>query len=153
MKTLELKIPPALVFGLVVWLMWWIASLDTIHFVNTELGRILFWILSGIGVLFGVAGLYSFYRARTSIDPHKPDKASSLVTTGVYRITRNPMYVGLAIILIGWAFRLGSLVSMMGVVIFVFYITHFQIIPEERAMQEKFGKAFEAYKSSVRRWL
>src|SRR6056297_2001741 len=110
MKTLELKIPPALVFGLVVWLMWWIASLDTIHFVNTELGRILFWILSGIGVLFGVAGLYSFYRARTSIDPHKPDKASSLVTTGVYRITRNPMYVGLAIILIGWAFRLGSLV-------------------------------------------
>ena len=129
---LELKIPPAIVFGLIAWGMWWIASLDTGHFVGPELGRALFWILFGIGTLFGLAGVYSFYRARTSVDPHKPEKASSLVTSGVYRITRNPMYVGLAIILGAWAIWLGSLLSMAGVVIFMLYITRFQIIPEER---------------------
>jgi len=153
MDTLELKIPPAIVFALIGWLMWWIASIDPIQFVDAELGRTLFWILSGIGVLFGVAGLYSFYRARTSIDPHMPDKTSSLVTSGVYRISRNPMYVGLAIILCAWAIRLGSLISMAGVVLFVLYITRFQIIPEERVMEEKFSAEFEAYKSRVKRWL
>lgn len=153
MNSLELKIPPAIVFGLIAWGMWWIASLDTGHFVDPELGQALFWILFGIGTLFGVAGLYSFYRARTSVDPHKPEKASSLVTAGVYRITRNPMYVGLAIILGAWAIRLGSLLSMAGVVIFMLYITRFQIIPEERVMREKFGEQHEKYHSKVRRWL
>ncbi|PWN06723.1 methyltransferase family protein [Rhodohalobacter mucosus] len=153
MKSLELKIPPAIVFGLIALGMWWIASLDTGHFVDPELGRVLFWILFGIGTLFGIAGLISFYRARTSIDPHKPEKVSSLVTSGIYRLSRNPMYVGLAIILGAWAIRLGSLLSMIGVVLFVLYITRFQIIPEERVMNEKFGEEFEEYRSRVRRWL
>ena len=153
MNFLELKIPPAIVFGLIGWGMWWVASLDSGHFVDPELGRILFWILSGIGALFGVAGLYSFYRQRTSIDPHKPGKASSLVTSGIYRISRNPMYVGLGIILGAWAVRLGSLLSLIGVVLFMLYMTRFQIIPEERVMKEKFGEEFEAYRSNVRRWL
>jgi protein-S-isoprenylcysteine O-methyltransferase Ste14 len=153
METLELKIPPAIVFGLTGWLMWWIASLDPIHFVEAEHGRKLFWILSGIGVLLGAAGLYSFYNVRTSIDPHAPDKASCLVTSGIYRISRNPMYVGLGFILVAWAFRLGSLISMAGAVLFILYITRFQIIPEERVMQEKFGTEFESYKSQVRRWI
>ena len=153
MNFLELKIPPAIVFGLIAWGMWWVASIDSGHFVDPELGRVLFWILSGIGGMFGVAGLYSFYRARTSFDPHKPDKASALVTSGIYRISRNPMYVGLGIILGAWAIWLGSLLSMVGVVLFMLYITRFQIVPEERAIEEKFGEEFEEYKSKVRRWL
>ena len=153
MNSLELKIPPAIVFGLIAWGMWWIASFDNGHFVDPELGQILSWILFGIGALFGAAGVFSFIRARTTVDPHKPEKASSLVTSGIYRITRNPMYVGLGIILGAWAIRLGSLLSMAGVVLFVLYITRFQIIPEERVMKEKFGEEFEEYRSKVRRWL
>jgi protein-S-isoprenylcysteine O-methyltransferase Ste14 len=87
------------------------------------------------------------------VDPHKPEKASSLVTSGVYRITRNPMYVALGLALGAWGIRLGSLLSMAGVVLFMLYITRFQIIPEERVMKEKFGEQFEAYQSRVRRWL
>jgi protein-S-isoprenylcysteine O-methyltransferase Ste14 len=154
MNTLELKIPPAIVFGFTALLMWWLEDLSPGLFVSKEFGRILTLILFGSGALFGAAALFSFYRARTSIDPHKPEKAKMLVTSGVYRITRNPMYLGMALFLAGWAIRLGSLLSLMiGLFFFVIYISRFQILPEERVMSKKFGSKYDEYKSSVRMWI
>jgi protein-S-isoprenylcysteine O-methyltransferase Ste14 len=106
-----------------------------------------------IGVTFCVAGVVSFKIAKTTVNPSKPDQASELVTSGVYRISRNPMYVGFAFILLGWGVWLTSMLAILTIVGFVTYLTQFQIIPEERALTTLFGQQFTDYKAKVRRWL
>jgi len=101
----------------------------------------------------GIAGVRAFQRARTTVDPLRPEKASALVTSGIYRRTRNPMYVALAIALLGWAIWLGHPLALLGVAAFVAWINRFQIAPEERALRALFGPEFERYCSEVRRWL
>ena len=82
-----------------------------------------------------------------------PEAASALVRSGIYRTTRNPMYVGLLLILVAWAVLLSSVWTLLGPLVFVLYITRFQIIPEESALSALFGADYAAYQSSVRRWL
>jgi protein-S-isoprenylcysteine O-methyltransferase Ste14 len=106
-----------------------------------------------IGAAFSVAGMLSFRRAGTTINPLKPEAATSFVSSGIYRVTRNPMYVGLAICLLGWTIYLGSPWALAGVAAFVLYIDRFQVRPEERALATLFGPEYEAYKARVRRWL
>ncbi|MEO8280563.1 MAG: isoprenylcysteine carboxylmethyltransferase family protein, partial [Ideonella sp.] len=108
-------------------------------------------LVAGIGI--SVAGLLAFRRAKTTVNPTKPERASALVTTGIYRVTRNPMYLGLALVLIAWAVFLSSAWALLGVVGFALYMGRFQIAPEERALSRLFGSEFESYKASVRRWL
>jgi protein-S-isoprenylcysteine O-methyltransferase Ste14 len=106
---------------------------------------------AGLGVMaFAIA---QFARARTTIDPLHPAAASALVGGGVFRLTRNPMYLGMALVLAGLALWLGDGGSALLVAGFVAYITRFQIVPEERALRANFGEAFEAYAARVRRWL
>jgi protein-S-isoprenylcysteine O-methyltransferase Ste14 len=88
--------------------------------------------LAILGIAFAVSGAMQFKCVQTSLNPRNPEDASILLTNGVYRITRNPMYVGLMIILLGWAVFLASPVSLGGVVAFIAYINRFQIMPEER---------------------
>ena len=105
------------------------------------------------GALVTVSGLIEFRRARTTVNPLKPDTSSALVTRGVYGVTRNPMYIGLAIMLVGWAVFLANAAALIGVVGFTWYIDRFQIAPEERALAALFGAEFESYRRDVRRWL
>lgn len=83
----------------------------------------------------------------------RPDAASTLVTSGIYRVTRNPMYLGILFALLGWGLFLSNLGSLLFCGVFVLYMSRFQIQPEERALEVKFGVAFIMYKSRVRRWL
>ncbi len=106
-----------------------------------------------VGFLFGLLGIISFKLANTTINPLKPEATSALVKSGIYKISRNPMYVGLAFLLTAWCLYLGSLLSLVSVILFVSYIYRFQIIPEERAMESLFGDDFIDYKSKVRRWI
>jgi protein-S-isoprenylcysteine O-methyltransferase Ste14 len=99
-----------------------------------------------------VAGI-SFRRARTTVEPTRPDTTSSLITTGIYGITRNPIYVGMALMLLGWAIFLLNIASFVMIAVFVAYIWRFQITPEERALSILFKNEYTAYKSKVRRWL
>ena len=92
-------------------------------------------------------------RARTTINPVKPSSASSLVITGIYRLTRNPMYLGSLFILLGWAVFLANVLAFLLLPGFVLYINRFQIIPEETALSGIFGSEFATYKANVRRWL
>ena len=82
-----------------------------------------------------------------------PEQASTLVTSGVYRFTRNPMYVGILLLLAAVAAHLGSVLALLGLPAFVFWIGRFQIAPEERALRAKFGSAYDDYTRAVRRWL
>lgn len=110
-------------------------------------------VLAVVGVSFDLLGLLAFFQVRTSINPLRPDKASVLVTHGIYRVTRNPMYVGLLFLLTAWAVFLASPWALLGPGLFVVTMNRFQIAPEERVMREKFGKDFEDYVARVRRWL
>ena len=98
-------------------------------------------------------GFASFRRAKTTVNPMKPDSASSLVVSGIYDLTRNPMYLGFLVILVGWAFFLSNALGFIFLPLFVLYMNRFQIEPEERALASVFGEAFASYRSRVRRWL
>ncbi len=106
-----------------------------------------------IGGAFSLAGLLAFRKAKTTVNPMNPGAASSLVSTGVYRFTRNPMYVGLLFVLLGLAILLSAPFSLLGPLFFVVYIGRFQIKPEEQVLAGMFGSEFAAYQARVRRWL
>ena len=110
-------------------------------------------LLSQFSAVIALLAFASFMLARTTINPLDPSRASSLVTGGIFRVTRNPMYLSLLLLLVAYAVRLGSWVEWLSPVLFVAYVTRFQIIPEERILAVKFGAAFLAYKNRTRRWI
>ena len=109
--------------------------------------------LAGLGVAVAVAGVVIFRRHGTTIDPTAPGRASALVTSGIYRVTRNPMYLGMALVLLGFAIWTGNLLALALAPVFVVAITRFQIRAEEAALRRLFGGAFDAYAAAVPRWL
>jgi protein-S-isoprenylcysteine O-methyltransferase Ste14 len=109
--------------------------------------------LSAAGVAVAAAGVISFNRVGTTLSPMAPKTATSLVSTGIYSITRNPMYLGWLVLVAGWAVYLSSWMAMLGPLAFWLYITRFQILPEEKALAMLFGSSFTEYTSRVRRWL
>jgi protein-S-isoprenylcysteine O-methyltransferase Ste14 len=153
MRALEHMIPPPVVAALIASAMWGISSLQPALSLGPAMRQFLAAALAIVGVGFDVLGLLAFRRARTTINPMKPNKASALVTDGVYRVTRNPMYVGLALLLTAWAVHLSMLWPFVGPVLFIIYMNRFQIGPEERVMRGKFGEEYAAYAARVRRWL
>jgi protein-S-isoprenylcysteine O-methyltransferase Ste14 len=151
--TLDKKIPPPVVGALVAALMWSVSTLGPHWTLAPVLRYSLAGLLAATGMGFDLAGLLAFRAARTTFSPLKPEKSSSLVTGGVYRVTRNPMYLGLALVLSGWAVWLAALLPWLGPVFFVAYVTRFQIGPEERVLRGIFGEAYSSYAARVRRWL
>jgi len=151
--TLEAKVPPPAVTLATGVIMWGISRLapQVAMPSGIRLGLSIAILVVGIG--FGAAGIRSFRRARTTLKPTKPEKASSLVRTGIYRVTRNPMYLGLLFVLGAWAVFLSSAWALLGMAGFVLYMNRFQIEPEERALSGLFGSEYAAYKATVRRWL
>lgn len=109
--------------------------------------------LAAVGVSVAVAGVVSFRTAKTTVNPLKPETASSLVVFGIYQVTRNPMYLGALIVLIGWATFLTNALAFVVAILFVLYLNRFQIIPEEKALIARFGPEFAAYCAKVRRWI
>ncbi|KTF13915.1 methyltransferase family protein [Pseudoalteromonas sp. H103] len=145
------KIPPVIVVLFFAGIMALIAHYSVIDF--TAFITYLAASLVIIGCIFCIAGVVSFKLARTTVNPNKPEQASKLVTSGIYKISRNPMYVGFAFILAGWGIWLSSLWALLCIIGFVVYLTLFQIIPEERALIKLFGEEFTEYKNKVKRWL
>ncbi|MCR9223996.1 MAG: isoprenylcysteine carboxylmethyltransferase family protein [Hyphomonas sp.] len=100
-------------------------------------------VVMGVGTLIEAVSVFAFLRARTTVTPLKPEKASTLVVGGLYRVSRNPMYLGMLILLIGWALWLGNPASLLLLPVFVIYLTEFQIKPEEAALSEKLGPDYD----------
>lgn len=105
------------------------------------------------GLLIDISAILSFRKVRTTINPLRPKATSSLVDVGIYRFTRNPMYLGLVLILLGVSSYYASPFSLVVIIAFMVFITRFQIVPEERAMFKLFGEEFSNYQNKVRRWL
>ena len=153
MATLELKVPPPAVAFLCALLMWGIAAVVPSIEVDF-LPRLLAAVLVGFfGTLVSFAGIVAFSRAHTTVNPLHPDTTTTLVQSGVYRFTRNPMYVGLLLLLIGWGLYLANVASFAGILLFILYMNRFQIAPEERVLAGLFGQQYSDYMARVRRWL
>lgn len=153
MRMLEHKVPPPVVGALVALIMWLSSVLPPGLPIPPGVKGFLVAVIGLAGLTFDVLGLLAFRQRRTTVNPLDPGKASTLVTGGIYRVTRNPMYLGMALLLTAWALHLSSLWPLLGPVAFVLYITRFQILPEERALLRLFGQDYSAYVSRVRRWL
>ena len=153
MQTLELKIPPPIVALLVGAAMWAVARLLPAVDLTGQWRLLVAGVCAGLGVIVSILGVWAFRHAKTTVNPVKPEKASSVVSGGIYSYTRNPMYVGLTAVLAGWAIWLSVPWVFLGPVAFLLYMTRFQIIPEERVMSSKFGHAYDDYRQRVRRWL
>lgn len=153
MRWLEHRIPPPIVAAFTAIAMWWLASASAPPVLPFPVRVGLAALLAAIGLAFLAPAAAAFRRARTTVNPLKPEAASALVVAGVYRFTRNPMYVGFAALLLAWAAWLAVPMTLLGPAFFVAYITRFQIIPEERALRDRFGESFDAYRRQVRRWL
>ena len=153
MSSLETKVPPPAVAAAVALAMWGVSRLAPLLPVPSALRLGVAAGIALMGLAFSAAGILAFRRSRTTVNPTTPDKATSLVSSGVYRITRNPMYLGLLLELLGLAAFLANPLALLLVPAFVLYINRFQIKPEERTLSALFGGEYGAYQERVRRWL
>ncbi len=153
MHGLELKIPPVAVFLVCGALMWALADRIPQAAFALPGARVVAAVLTTVGATLGLAGILAFRRHGTTVHPVHPDRASAIVSEGIYRYTRNPMYLGLALFLLAWSAWLGNFLALACVPAFMAYMTRFQIRPEERALLAKFGTEFANYMNAVRRWI
>lgn len=152
MSYLQLRIPPVmlmLIFALAMAAVAYVvpAAVDVPASLELAFG------IASLGALVASAGVIAFRRHKTTVNPLKPEQSSYLVASGVYQFTRNPMYLGFLLILIGWAVFLSNWFSALLLPVFVIYMNRFQIKPEEQALSKIFGLQFDVYCKSARRWL
>lgn len=153
MRALELKIPPLLLTAIFIGALFAVSygvPAASFPFPYHSIAGAAF-VAAGIAMVLGAA--LQFRMLQTTLDPRNPGKASRFVARGFYRISRNPMYLGMALVLIGCACWLANVLAYTLVFIFCVYLTEFQIKPEERSLQEKFGEEYLSYKARVRRWI
>lgn len=153
MALLEKRIPPlalTLVAGAGIWaLSAFVPGTDLPGWLRLPVS--VFLLVVGIAVC--VAGVVEFRRSQTTVDPRKPESSSSLVCSGIYSVTRNPMYVGFTLVLLALTVFLASPWSLLIVMAFVLYLDRYQIRPEEQALVQIFGAEYTEYQSRVRRWI
>ena len=148
---LNTKIPPPIVAILFAVMIFYFS--DSFAYVDLpfKIYISLFFVLLGFFITFSSAR--NFKKKETTVNPIKPEEASQLVTDGFFKITRNPMYLGMLLFLLGLSIYNGLIVGLVFLPLFVGYITFFQIIPEESAMIKIFGEDYKEYMKKVRRWI
>lgn len=153
MDRLELKVPPVVLILLIAAGMWLLAyatvSFDAMPLVRGAVA--LLFVIAGVSIV--QAGLIAFRKADTTVNPMTPEASSRVVRHGIYRYTRNPMYLGFLFLLVAWAVWLAAPWALLGLVVYVAWMTRLQILPEERALAERFGDDFRDYCRRTRRWI
>jgi protein-S-isoprenylcysteine O-methyltransferase Ste14 len=153
MQFLELRVPPALQAAIILILMSALSFLFPSFQVSIPYSTWLGAVLGIVGVCIALAGVVKFRQAQTTVDPRAPQKASQLVVNGIYKHSRNPMYLGILLLLLAWAFYLSHIFAFAVLPLFTVYMTVFQIRVEERHMLQKFDNDYALYLKRVRRWL
>ena len=153
MSALDHRIPPPIVGLACAAFAWLVSRLAPSFNLEWPLQGAAAALLALLGVGLDLWALAAFRSARTTVSPLAPSRSSTIVRAGPYRFSRNPMYLGMALLLFAWSVFLGNPLAGLSVLLFVGYITRFQIAPEERVLLAKFGDPYAAYLSDVRRWL
>lgn len=149
---MELKLPPVIVFLLFALGMYLLSLWLPFGFFEFFGRLLLAKVLIGLAIIIGLISLVQFFRSKTTVNPQKPNRASSLVTNGLYAFSRNPMYLALLLLLLALGLYFGNAFNTLIAAGFVGYMNRFQIIPEERLLLDKFGKAYTQYLTRTRRW-
>ena len=153
MKGLELKIPPVVQFLVAAAAMWVAAKYVPSLGFEIPGRKALAVFFAGVGGIVAVPAVAAFRSMGTTVDPRSPDKATRLVASGIFRYSRNPMYLGLLCLLIAWAVYLANLLTFLALPVFVVSMNRLQIRPEELAMERQFGDEYRDYRKKVRRWI
>lgn len=147
---LELKIPPVILVMITAFIM---AVQAQFPVITIALPWHIAASVMALGAVIIIMAVWQFKQAKTTVNPMTPNQSNKIVNIGIFAVSRNPMYLGMTIILIGVAIYLGELMAFVWVIGFVLYMTKFQIKPEERILSEKFGDEFRQYCQTVRRWI
>ena len=147
----HMRVPPVVALGGALAVSAAVAALDPVRRPSPAL-RAGGAALAAAGAAVALAGVMAFRRRRTTVDPRYPERAAALVAEGVYRWSRNPMYVGLVAVSAGAAVASGSALAAAGPALLAGYLDRVQIPVEERALRARFGAAFDAYSRAVPRW-
>ena len=152
-EILDTRIPPVIIFLLFTGFAWWFRGTSG----NNSSGFDFIDILPGFillaGVTIGLLAVLEFSRKSTTVNPHKPQNTRELVSSCIYKHSRNPMYLGLLLALLAIVIYLENNWLYILLPLFVWYMNKFQIAPEEKALEEKFGSGFQEYRAKVRRWI
>ena len=152
MQRLELKIPPVLIFLIGIGLIFWSDSSTSLD-VSLPFPWLVFGVCFIASGYFGLSGIYQFKQAKTTVNPVDIHKTSTIVDSGVYRTSRNPMYFGLLLLLIGYGYLQQNWLCLLIPLLFIAYMNRYQIGPEERHLEARFGDEYRNYKQKVRRWI
>lgn len=147
------KIPPPILTVLAIAAIWAIAKFSPFTKVVFPYQNLVAYAVAAIGIIILVNAGILFKSKKTTVNPFAPQKTSAIVGTGIYKLSRNPMYLGMLLVIIAAGIWSGAILSLAPILIFFIYITRSQILPEEKALEEKFGQAYLDYKSRVRRWI
>lgn len=150
---LKLKIPPPVYGVSTAVVMWFLNSSFPVAELFSAPWNLTGWFFIIVGLIIELWSVGLFVKAKTTVNPMKPDNSKNIVDSGMYQYSRNPMYLGMLCILLGFAILLGSLTPLFCLPVFVLLITTQQIIPEEKILTNKFGQQYLDYKHRVRRWL
>ena len=151
---MHLKIPPPIVALIGILLIFLSKDYTLILYLHPHLQNTLSLLFLIIGFVIIFLATKEFKKSETTVNPMKPETSTSLVTSGIFKYTRNPMYLGLTSILLASCFYFSSLLGIIVYVpLFILYITVFQIIPEEEMMKGLFNDEFLDYCAKVRRWI
>ena len=150
---LELKSPPLLVLLIMAGAMLGVAYVAPMLALHLPGRLVIALALAALGMASALAGVIAFRRHHTTVNPLTPNESSAVVTVGIYRVSRNPMYLGFLLVLAAWAAYLANAGAALFLPAFVAYMARYQIVPEERALSAKFGAEYAEYLSRVRRWL
>lgn len=148
-----MRLPPPIIGAICALAMWFCRNISPTMNLPEGIALMLAGIIGLIGVLIDLMALVHFLNQRTTINPLRPERTSALVLQGVYRYTRNPMYLGMVLVLLAWGIYLEALISFAFPVIFIGIINRYQIPSEERALFQIFGEDYQRYCQQVRRWI
>lgn len=149
---MKIKIPPPLVAFIFAVFQYLLAKYLPVGEFNFFGSEVLMYTMFGIGFLIMLGSFFQFFKKKTTTNPLEPEKATILVTQGIFKYTRNPMYLSLLLFLIGYALKLGNAFNSLLLVGFVYFMNHFQIKREEQALLKLFGKQYRLYSKATRRW-
>lgn len=150
---MNLKVPPVIIVAVTVFLMWVIEKYLSVEFLAFNTPKWIIVLTSILGIACIVLGVIQFSVKKTTVNPHKPEDSTSLVSSGIYSISRNPMYLGMLILLVFYGLYLGDGLVFLMLPVFIWYMNSFQIKPEEEMMIELFGDEYKDYQKKVRRWI
>ncbi len=153
MKFFEMRIPPVGVFLICVSIMYLVQRSAFTVEIELLYKMIFIGLLALFGAYVALMGVVQFKNAQTTVNPFTPENSSVLVTTGVYSLSRNPMYLGLLCYLLALFVYFAAPIALIGPALFKIYMDRFQIHPEERYLTQLFGEQYITYSTKVARWI